>query len=99
MSSGYEPDVSRFTPPISRILTHCKGNDQMPNIYEQAQELLKEDFEGKPAHLEYLPTQRSRKWRKSSLSVTHFNTVNHCNHARQIAIQENWFQFRWVEGF
>ena len=49
---------------------------------------------GQLVRLEYMPTTRSRKWRKSSLSCRYHE--NHVKYAIELAKQENWHDWRFV---
>ena len=69
----------------------------MPNVYDSVDHLYN-PFRGRPAKLEYLPTQRSRKWRSASVSVLRYCPEHHEVEAGKLAKQEGWYQVQWVEG-
>ena len=69
----------------------------MSNIYTQNQDLYYDLEPGKRAQLWYKPTERSRKWRKSSLSIIAYTPLVHDPMAQQLKAQENWFMVEWRE--
>ena len=55
-----------------------------------------EHLEGGPATLFYLPTARSRKWRKA-WSVKAYSQVAY-NNAMALLNQDNWASFKFEKG-
>lgn len=47
-----------------------------------------------PMQLQYKPTKLSRKWR-NSFTVMNLTEVGQAS-AKQLAIQENWYSYRWI---
>jgi hypothetical protein len=52
---------------------------------------------GKRAQLYYMPTKRSRKWRKSSLSIIAYTPKIHDEMAQDLKKQESWYRVEWRE--
>lgn len=52
---------------------------------------------GKPAQLEFLPTEKSRKWRKGSLWVRSYSEASY-DYAMGLIRQGEFYAFRFVAG-
>jgi hypothetical protein len=67
------------------------------NVYEKNAWLYGFDkLIGKPATLYYLPTQRSRKWRKGCSVLSY--TESQEQQATSTMRQEKWYAFKFEEG-
>ena len=69
----------------------------MSNVYDQAADLYAEPLMYQRARLQHLPTDRSRKWRNSSLSVPELSEVN-IKHSEAMMASNRWFAIRWVQA-
>jgi hypothetical protein len=70
---------------------------KQPNVYEQSQFLYGyPELDGKPATAYYLPTPKSRKWRKA-FSVRAFSKSTY-DTALQLVHGGDWYSFKFEEG-
>jgi len=56
--------------------------------------MLFKELEGKLVRVQYLPTERSRKWRNASL-VMHYTSYAD-ESLQELQTQENWYKTKWV---
>lgn len=67
----------------------------MASVYDQFQDLYDLVPKGVAVELYYLPTERSRKWRKTSVMVKAYDSSLHEPMAQQLKTQESWYAVEW----
>jgi hypothetical protein len=82
---------------INTILLRRFNKMAANNVYDSVKDLYYDLEPGKRAELWYKPTERSRKWRKSSLSIIAYTPEVHDPMAQQLKQQESWYMVEWRE--
>jgi hypothetical protein len=70
------------------------------NVYAAAQDLYNySELDGSPVYVEYLPTQRSRKWRKASLFIAAFDHKVCAGLDLRLKQENGWYQVRICKAY